>query len=393
MFGISKDEFLFLTEPAQRELIKANLGADPSVLALKGFNTTLCRQIKALEKCKEKLPHFYNALCVIPPTSIEQASSIYTTNIKEYSGNAILDLTCGLGGDTTHFAKHFKQVTSIERDPLLAKIAEYNFNNLNISNIEVKNQDASAFLKEHNGTRFDIIYCDPARRDETRRTFLLEECSPDIISLLDDIKRHTDLFVVKLSPLFDIDEIFKIFSNYGVTVEVVSYNGECKEVIAEIAFGERYQKITNTIIDKDGSFKKYNFKYKEDAILKSPPSQKRYIYIADVSFKKCRNTKQLICSYDNINATVEENVVFTDNQIDSFPGRGYKIVEVFDYKPKALKKIFKERAINGATIIKGNTTKALSEIRKALSLKDNNDATIVADRDSIYLVETINALP
>ncbi|MEG2759583.1 MAG: hypothetical protein RR908_06885, partial [Rikenellaceae bacterium] len=71
MFGISEDEFLFLTQPPQRKLVKANLGVNASMLALKGISSSICSQIKALEKCKDKLPHFYKAQCIIPPTSLE----------------------------------------------------------------------------------------------------------------------------------------------------------------------------------------------------------------------------------------------------------------------------------------------------------------------------------
>lgn len=390
MFGISEEEFLFLTEETQQKLLQENLGGDASALALKGIPPAICRQLKALEKCREKLPHYYDALCIIPPTSLEQASSIYTTQTKGYAGKSLLDLTCGLGGDTSHFATKFDHVTSIERDPLLAKIARYNFNVLNRTNIEVVNNDAQTFLTTYGGAPFDVIYCDPARRDEARRTFLLKDCSPDILSLLDDIRRHTSTLVVKLSPLFDVDEVFRVFSAYGVTVEVVSYDGECKEVIAEIAFAHTHKKVVNTVIAKNGSFQKYTFSTEKRRVETRKPTVHNYIYLADVTFKKCRNTPQLLEVYFNDFAvSTDEHTVLTDAVIPSFPGRGYHIIEAFDYKPKALKKLFKERQIKGATLIKGNTQKSLAELRKALSLEDNNQTTLLIHRDILYLVEPI----
>lgn len=390
MFGISEEEFLFLTEEAQQKLLRDNLGGDASALALKGVHPAICRQLKALEKCREKLPHYYDALCIIPPTSLEQASSIYTTQTKAYAGKSLLDLTCGLGGDTSHFATKFAHVTSIERDPLLAKIAQHNFNALNRTNIEVVNSDAQTFLTTYDGAPLDVIYCDPARRDETRRTFLLEDCSPDILSLLDDIRRHTSTLVVKLSPLFDVDEVFRVFSAYGVTVEVVSYDGECKEVIAEIAFAHTHKKVVNTVIAKNGSFQKYAFSTEKPTVGTRRPTVHNYIYLADVTFKKCRNTAQLLEVYfSDFAVSTDEHIVLTDAIIPSFPGRGYHIIEAFDYKPKALKKLFKERQIKGVTLIKGNTQKSLAELRKALSLEDNNQTTLLIHRDILYLVEPI----
>lgn len=390
MFGISEKEFLFLTEEVPQKLLRDNLGGDVNTLALKGLDPTICRQLKALEKCREKLPHYYAALCIIPPTSLEQASSIHTTHVKEYSGNSLLDLTCGLGGDTSHFATKFYHVTSIERDPLLAKIARHNFNLLNLKNINLINNDAQTFLTTYEGAPFDIIYCDPARRDETRRTFLLEDCSPDLLSLLNDIKRHTSTLVVKLSPLFDVDEVFSVFAEYGVTVEIVSSNGECKEVIAEISFDHTCKKVVNTVIAKNGDFKKYTFPAEKTTVETPYPTEHAYIYLADVTFKKCRNTTQLMEVYfSNFTASTDEHVVLSDVAIPSFPGRGYRIIEKFDYKPKALKKILKERKIKGATLIKGNTQKSLAEIRKALALEDNDQVTLLINRELIYLVEPI----
>lgn len=390
MLGITDKEFAFLTEEEQQKLLRANLGGDAQALALKGLNPVICRQLKALEKCKEKLPHYYEALCVIPPTSLEQASSTYTTRVKEYSGNSLLDLTCGLGGDTSHFATRFARVTSLERDPLLAKIAEYNFKQLGIGNINVINSDAQTFLNTYDGAPFDVIYCDPARRDETRRTFLPEDCSPDILSLLEEIKRHTSKLVVKLSPLFDTEEIFRLFSGYGVTVEAVSYDGECKEVIAEIAFGGTDEKIVNTVIAKNGDFRKYTFPHEKSAARQQALAEYEYIYLADVSFKKHRNTRKLLDTcFTGVEAFSEESTVFSKSVIPAFPGRGYHILESSDYKPKTLKKTLRERGIKGATIIKGDASKPIAEIRKALSLQDGDQATLLAACGKLYFVETL----
>ena len=56
----------------------------------------------------------------------------------------------------------------------------------------------------------------------------LEDCSPDILSLREHIARVADRLCVKCSPLFDVDEAFRLFGN--CRVEVVSMGGECKEV-------------------------------------------------------------------------------------------------------------------------------------------------------------------
>ncbi|MEG2282892.1 MAG: hypothetical protein RSB93_06655, partial [Rikenellaceae bacterium] len=58
-------------------------------------------------------------------------------------------------------------------------------------------------------------------------------------------------------------------------------------------------------------------------------------------------------------------------------------------KPKALKKIFKERNIKGATIVKGNFHKPISEVRKALALGDNAQVTLLINANTLYQVQAI----
>ncbi|MBE9488166.1 MAG: methyltransferase domain-containing protein [Bacteroidetes bacterium] len=389
MFGISEEEFVFLKLNENQRILKENIDKDSKMLALKGINGTICRQINALQKCKNKLPHFYKALCVIPPISIEQASSIYTTNTKEHSGNRALDLTCGLGGDSTHFSKTFSKVISIERETLLSEIAKYNFEKLNISNIELINDDAQNFLENYCGEKFDMIYCDPARRDEKRRTFLLEDCSPNIIEILPLIEKHTSKLVVKLSPLFDCNELEKIFSNYNITITVVSYDNECKEVLAELNFDKETQ-ITRKccVIKKDGTYKSYIFPTTFLTNDIDENSYNKYLYIADVTFKKFKNTEELIAKYyPKIKAKISNNVIISDDLIENFAGRSYEIIDILEQKQKALKKYFKANNIKSATIIKEGTTKSIEEIRKSFGLRDGAQATLVITAKQIFVVK------
>ena len=107
MFGINREDFELIKE--NHNLISRNLECEPSQLALKGMKPAICTAIKILQKCRTKLPEYYNALCIIPPVSYEQSSSSRTSNTKEYKGSTLLDLTCGLGADTLLFSKRFDQ--------------------------------------------------------------------------------------------------------------------------------------------------------------------------------------------------------------------------------------------------------------------------------------------
>ncbi len=376
-FGITEDDLKKIN--SEKEFIRQHLDSDPAALALNGVAPSVCTQIKYLQKSRTKLPHYYDSLCIIPPLSYEQASSRQTAYAKNYSGRRLLDLTCGLGVDAERFSKTFDEVTSIERDPLIAEIAKLNFNRLGARDIHVINSDCADFLKRYDGEPFDMVYCDPARRDDTKRTFLLSDCSPDIMSLLSDIKRISRRLVIKLSPLFDTEEIVRLFPT--ASVNIISLNGECKEVLADIDFEKEGESaISCTVTNSDGTYAEYTFQARGAEQLQNGTVKKpQFLYIADVAFKKAKKTAELMALYfPEHKCEIHGTVVLGDSAINDFPGRKYHIIDRLDYKPKTIKKYLAEKGITSATVVKENFGLQPDAIRKSFGLKDGSDAILIA---------------
>lgn len=222
---------LLLTDEVQRA-IAANRGRDPLEVAL-DRNTPHARlvatQVKYLARAEAKLPSYAAAQCILPPLAFEQASSEACAAHKRIAGGAVLDLTCGLGADAFFLARRFRRVVTLERDQTLARIAAENFRRLGAANIEVVNTSAETYLAQP-GLHFDWVYADPDRRSgDGRKLVRLEDCSPDILSLMPLIGRASGRLCVKNSPLFDIGEALRLFP--GARVEAVSLGDECKEVV------------------------------------------------------------------------------------------------------------------------------------------------------------------
>ena len=159
---------------------------------------------------------------------------------------AIADLTGGLGVDSWAFSKRFGQVLYNEMRPELAKAAEHNFRLLGAANIVVRNAalgplsgalsrtapTAHQSVREILGDfRPDMIYLDPARRAEDgRKVFRLEDCRPDVLTLLPELLDACPKLLLKLSPMADIS---LVCSQLGCVreVHVVAAGGECKELL------------------------------------------------------------------------------------------------------------------------------------------------------------------
>jgi len=113
----------------------------------------LVAQIVAKQKCKNKLPTWYNTLNIYYPNkvNIEQASSEITANYKAIlvkGGKNLIDITGGFGVDTCAFSLKFNRVTHCEIDTELSKIAAYNFKTLQRFNIDTIAKDGLVYLKQ-----------------------------------------------------------------------------------------------------------------------------------------------------------------------------------------------------------------------------------------------------
>ena len=169
----------------------------------------------------------------------------------------IADLTGGLGVDSWFFSKKASQVLYCEMLPELCMAARHNYACLKADNIAVMNAAVTSeteIAKQSSDTpdsvnnagisvfqtpaqiladfRPDIVYMDPARRGEGgKKVFLIEDCTPDVLTLKDEIFQHTRHILLKLSPMADITMVCERLGRCCREVHVVASGGECKELL------------------------------------------------------------------------------------------------------------------------------------------------------------------
>lgn len=391
-FGISKDNFELIKK--SREFILENLNNDPLQLALKGVDSSICTQIRYLSKCRTKLPNYYSVAAVIPPLSYEQSSSNLSVTSRGYSGVRCLDLTCGLGVDSYNFSKNFESVTTLERDSLLSEIAKYNFSLLECENIEVINCDSADYVKNYIGERFDMIFIDPARRNNNDKVFSFEQSSPNVIELLPALLKMSNRVVIKSSPMFDNNEAFEVFGGC-VALKTVSVGGECRELMIDIC-NENKKLDTVSLINNYGHCNEYifdNFPPSCCAEFQGDIATFKYILIPDVGFVKSR---RVVDMYNNLLSKHTDivycgSVYLSENPIFDSAVRCFEILKSFEYKPKNILNYLKENKIKSATIIIKNFPYDINTIRKSLKLKEGSNITIIvttiAGRESLFFVK------
>ena len=227
----SAEEFSILCSEECYEAVKANIDRKPTDIALDRRTphaSTVATQVKNLQKCRTKLPSYFAVQAIVPTLAYEQSSSEECAERKQLEGDSVLDLTCGLGVDSLALSKRFRRVVTIERNEMVAAVARENFRRLGAKNIEVICSSAEEYLAACTD-HFDWCFSDPDRRGtKGEKLVRLEDCSPDVVALMPTLQKIADRICIKCSPLFDVDEAFRLFNN--CSVECVSLGGEAKEV-------------------------------------------------------------------------------------------------------------------------------------------------------------------
>lgn len=357
-----------------RRSVAENRGRNPLEVALDRRipnAAEVATQLKYLKRAESKLPSYAAAGCYLPPRAFEQASSEAVAARKSLSGERVLDLTCGLGVDTFALSKRFREVVSLERDPLLAEITRENLHRLGADNVRVECCSAEEFTArctEH----FDWIYADPDRRsEEGKKLVRLEDCSPDILRLYPRLRELSPRLCLKNSPLFDVDEALRLFPESRV--EVLSLGGECKEVViyddrsgpmvvAEaVGLGRlevRLDERKNT--PSEGPFE---------------PARYRFLVIPDVALQKAR----LVCHHLRPHGFVssDNGYAFLTERQEGLLGRIFEIEAMEPYAPRDLKRRFKGLK---AEIWKHDFPLSVEEIRRRTGIREGAERRVAFTR-------------
>ena len=358
-----------------RKAIDKNIERDPVRIALDRnipYAREVATQVKYLQRARTKLPMLYDARCIIPQRAFEQSSSQQCAAAKRIEGESLLDLTCGLGIDSIAFAQRFKRVVAIERDEVLAEVVRENLKRLNITNIEVVTSSAEDYIASCN-EHFDWVYADPDRRTaEGRRVVRLEDCSPNMLELWPTIESISKRVAIKNSPLFDVDEAFRLFGD--CSVEVISLGGECKEVMIYVD-GDEPRLVAEAVgvgryeVSRDEALK---------ATLSSndfATEEYRYLIVPDVALQKAR----LVAAALNGKADIWSNnsFGFARQKPEEVLGRTEKIISVEEYDSKALRRKLKGK---GVDIMMRDFPTSLDEVRRKCGMRSGNAHPIALTR-------------
>lgn len=337
-------------------------------------------QIDCRQRAKSKLPSWIKQKYFLFPStlSFEQSTNEilarFHTSIIPLNSK-VLDMTCGLGIDAMTIAKNASSITACEINPTIIECVKHNLNVCGITNMTVENKNSINYLLETNNL-FDVIFVDPARRDNNnKRTFAFEDCIPDIISNLDLIAKHTSTLIIKASPMLDITQIARSFK-YISDIWILSIKNECKEIVIKIDFKNRpIHNIIHAInFNADGTTMCSDIcpirNNNDINYLFNLPSTINNLWLYEPNSSLMKTFAwDFICKKYPMLKKLHKNthLFFSDEYYPNFPGRIMKIKEIMSLKE--LKKI------NGikANIIIRNAPFTIEKLKKQYKIQDGGE--------------------
>ena len=362
----------------------------------KGVDIKYClQQIEGWQTAQKKIPLWANTAGIIfpPRLSMEQCSSQQTASYKcsvverlfpdAEMRTAMADLTGGFGVDFSFIAPLFHEAVYVEKQPTLCELACHNLPLLGLGKAKVFTPGSAPAR-----TNYALIYLDPSRRNESgRKLVALEECSPNIAALQEELLQQAEKVMVKLSPMLDISLALKQLRG-AREVHVVGVEGECKELLFVLSSRSDAQEISFHCANLGTQSTPFICNQSARLI----PSQilpeeveltGGFLHEPNACILKAGVQEALAKRFDAKKLHPLSNLYFSPKPLEGAQGlfRSFHITAWSDFGKKNLRHLLGD--LKQANLTVRNFPTSVSELRKKLRLAEGGD---------VYLFATTNSL-
>ena len=368
-----------LTSEVQHYL-EEKAGQSPAKVALKKSPfekvsaAELAEQVDTRQRLKSKLPHWIEAKkTYFPPRqNAEQCSSEATALYKAHlvGGKQAIDLTGGFGVDVWAFSQRFDHVDYCEMNAQLFPLVKHNFEALRCDNVDCHLGDALITLAGQKRA-YDLIYLDPARRDEHNRKMVsFSDCVPNVVEHKTELFKHSENILIKASPMMDITLAINELVNV-TEVHVVALKNECKEVLFFLKkgfVGDAEIQCINLKGEEQESFT-FNRTQESDADV-SYALPEKYLYEPNSAVLKSGAFNSLSEKFSVEKLHSSTHLYTSNSRIENFPGKTYHISHSSDYNKKNISRLIPDKKANAKTY---NFAHSPQQMQKKLGLKDGGN--------------------
>jgi hypothetical protein len=338
-------------------------GHDPALIAI------ALSQAKLRKRAEAKFGEFAQRM-FFTEDALEQASrlqvaALHANRFKQANITQVADLGCGIGAESLAFASLDLKVSAYEIDEVTSAIAAYNL--AIFENVEVKNEDVTKL----DLTQQEALFFDPARRNSKARLFNPQDFAPNFNWVIEQAKQKPS--GIKLGPGHPHNQIPEEAEAQWVSVE-----GDLVEL--SLWFNETKRpevKRSALLITKDA---KHELKTNEKEEPAPTGELGQYIHEPDNAVIRS-HLINLLAEQTNTH-TIDPNIAYlSSNEKQDSPWlKSYKVIKELPFDRKQLKAHIKQNEIGTLEIKKRGADITPEALRKELSPKGPNKATLIITR-------------
>lgn len=361
--------------------------------------TFILRQIEGRQRLRAKVPSW----CAVPRLhfpprlSLEQCSGEVTARYKatlvqgwveKLDHPVLVDLTGGMGVDFSFMAAHCAEAVYVERNAELVELAVHNFPLIGLTQARTVCSEASTYLDTLSFA--DILFLDPARRDEIgRKVVRIEACEPDVCALSESLRSRCRHLLIKLSPMLDVRDALDRLPGIEA-VHIVAVDGECKEVLLccrgllhDMTAALVPMEVPITCVDLSSTGRRpsttfsFTFSAENTAPLRLAENLSGWLYEPNAAVLKAGAYRTLSQQFDV--AALHPNThlyVGTSAQprLD-FPGRVFRLNDVVGFSKSELRRLSALRQVN---LTVRNFPATVVELRKRFKWSEGGEHYLFA---------------
>jgi SAM-dependent methyltransferase len=306
--------------------------------------------------------------------ALEQAtrSEVAQTHARRFVDaniSTVFDLGCGIGAESLALASAGLSVTAVELDPLTAELAAFNLRKHPSASVVVADAEQYSFTDDAS------VFLDPARRtaghNNTTRLTNSDEYSPRLDFAFSLGEQQPT--AIKLGPGFDRAEIPDT-----AHAQWTSVDGEAVEMM--LWFGA----LATPGVTRSALVLRNHIAHEltaaEDSADVDVQPLGEYLYEPDPAVIRARLIGQFAREHGL--GMLDERIAYVtgDTLVQSPFAQAFRVDEVLPASENKLKKLLRERGIGRLEIKKRGMDVDPAALRKRLSLRGENDATLILTR-------------
>ena len=363
--ALSLDDIAFLRSERASQLLAARADCDISAGNTLSLLTSLRKSLSVAEAsavlttlrlrktAAAKFPRFASDM-LFTEAALQQAGHPQTRRYRAglVASHRVLDVCCGIGGDSLALAAAGKAVLGLDIDPIRIAIARHNATATGLSAV-FEAADAAGPLPQG----YSCIFFDPGRRDrQGRRIRHVEHYQPPL-SLARAWK--ADEIIVKLSPALDLRQL----AAYGGQVEFISAKGQLVEALLWLHRPSSPPRAT--LLTDGGAF---HLRRGAPASIEIT-SPKTWLFEPDPAVLRAGLVQDLAQALNA--AMIDESIAYLtmDARAETAWGRSWKALDWMPFQLKRLRRYLVERGVGRVTVKKRGFAMTPEELIARLRLR------------------------